>query len=155
MSEETKHDKFVRIRDARMEKAQKAISLLGNLAAPNYEYSEEEAQGIVDKLCNTVDEVRREFGLPAAVAVAAGPAIQPVIDEDDDAEVAEVAEVAAPAPARAVKSVPGEVIEIDPKTGREPEGLLAGWGFVGKAMEAVEDGDMEKAHELLKTAMAR
>lgn len=60
---ETKHDKFIRIRDQRVPKALKAIELLGNLASHNYESSPEEQEEMIGQLLHQVDLVVLEFGL--------------------------------------------------------------------------------------------
>lgn len=47
---ETKREKFLRLSAARLEKAEDAIRLLGNLNSQNYESSPEDRQAIVDRL---------------------------------------------------------------------------------------------------------
>ena len=62
--EETKHDKFVRIRDMRMPKAVHAIELLGNLGSHHYEFTPEEARALVDELDAAVATVADALGIP-------------------------------------------------------------------------------------------
>lgn len=63
MSTETKSEKFIRIRDARLPKIVAAIKLLGNLAGPGYEYTETEAQELVSELDTAVTKIYGQFGL--------------------------------------------------------------------------------------------
>ena len=60
---ETKHDKFVRLSEARLEKALDAIRLLSNLVSSNYESSEDERRSVVDRLMASVNEVGGAYGL--------------------------------------------------------------------------------------------
>lgn len=60
---ETKHDKFTRLAAARGAKAAHHISLIANLAGPNYDYSEQEARGLLEELVKAVDRVRDAFKL--------------------------------------------------------------------------------------------
>ena len=154
MSEETKHDKFLRIRDARMEKAVKAISLLSNLSSSNYEFEPHEAQAIIDDMLGAVDEVRAEFNLPAPSLTAQTevPVAEPEQEADEDFEDEVVAEPVAKKKAPVKHDGPIEYIEVDP-AGQPVGGLLLGWGLVGKAMEAVEDKDLDTAHDFLKKAL--
>ena len=62
---ETKHDKFVRIRDARLAKTAHAVRLIGNLAnTSTYMYSEREAEAIVTTLRAAVEDVAKVFKVP-------------------------------------------------------------------------------------------
>lgn len=62
-TEETKHEKFMRIMTLRLGNALTAIGRLVNLAGPNYENSPEEAQAVKDHLDKAVGEVYAAFGL--------------------------------------------------------------------------------------------
>lgn len=57
-----KRENFLRLAEARMEKALKSISLLGNLAnKSSYEYTDEEVEMMFSALEDMVAEVRSEF----------------------------------------------------------------------------------------------
>ncbi|SNT40004.1 hypothetical protein [Antarctobacter heliothermus] len=60
---ETKHEKFLRLYGGRIERAESAIDLLGNLSSPNYEHTSAEAEEMVDRLRTAVDQVAESFGL--------------------------------------------------------------------------------------------
>lgn len=59
---ETKHDKFVRIVEARTNKAAEMIRLIGNCASrSSYEYSEREVKMIFDYLDKEIKNARNKF----------------------------------------------------------------------------------------------
>ena len=59
---ETKHDKFVRIVEARTNKAAEMIRLIGNCASrSSYEYSEREVKLIFDYLEKEIKNARNKF----------------------------------------------------------------------------------------------
>lgn len=58
---ETKAERFKRMATARVQRAVKAISLVGNLAGPGYERTDEQAAKIVAVLRGAVDEIDRRF----------------------------------------------------------------------------------------------
>ena len=59
---ENKHDKFVRIVEARTNKAAEMIRLIGNCAnKTSYEYSEREVKIIFDYLDKEIKNVRNKF----------------------------------------------------------------------------------------------
>lgn len=70
---ETKADKFRRLGSARVVKAVKAISVIGNLAGSGYEYTPEQVQTIRDVLAgeletalgnfNRAGKAKREFAI--------------------------------------------------------------------------------------------
>ena len=59
---ETKNDKFKRIRDVRLPKALKSISLLGNVGATDYQASDEEKGEMIRELFDAVREVEDKLG---------------------------------------------------------------------------------------------
>ena len=59
----SKHDNFVRLRDARLKTVLHHIHLLGNLSMPNYEYSIKEANDLVAGLQKATADVRKRFGV--------------------------------------------------------------------------------------------
>src|SRR3970282_1281622 len=68
----TKAEKFVHLAEQRMTKALKAIKQLANLSAKgSYEYTEEQAQEVVDALDVAVESVTARF-TGAAVSKAEG-----------------------------------------------------------------------------------
>ena len=60
---ETKHDKFLRLSKARMEKVEFAMKQLHYLASPNYEFSEDEAKDIINQLLSQVDTISVQLGV--------------------------------------------------------------------------------------------
>ena len=59
--EETKAERFVRLAKARVPRALKRIKLIGNLAGPGYEYTDEQTEKVLDALQGAVDRVRDKF----------------------------------------------------------------------------------------------
>ena len=60
--DETKHDRFVRLAESRVNNAIKSIELIGNLSnLNNYDYTEKEAKKIVSALKKTLDNVEKKF----------------------------------------------------------------------------------------------
>lgn len=74
---ETKHDKFVRLRDKRIPAATQAFKVLRNLAAPGYECSAVEAEELVGLMQKEVDDLRSAFGLTKPVVSEPTPAPPP------------------------------------------------------------------------------
>jgi hypothetical protein len=62
---ETKAEKFHRLRDARLPKAVHAITLMGNLSGPNYEWTPQEAEKLIGELRDAVEDVAKEYGVGA------------------------------------------------------------------------------------------
>ena len=63
---ETKHEKFKRLRDARLPKITHAMSILANLGGFGYEASDAERRAVVEELQAAVDNVAHEFGVAQA-----------------------------------------------------------------------------------------
>jgi hypothetical protein len=63
---ETKAQAFVRLANPRVSKALSAIEIIGNLASPNYEYTEDQAKKIVDALTSEVATLAAKFAKPEA-----------------------------------------------------------------------------------------
>lgn len=59
--QESKHDRFKRLASKRVQNAVKKIELIGNLASPGYEYSEEDVEKIMNALQETIDQVKDAF----------------------------------------------------------------------------------------------
>ena len=58
----SKHENFVRLAEARVNKALEAIRLVGNLAnRNNYEYSDAESRAIVAALSTALGELKSQF----------------------------------------------------------------------------------------------
>ncbi|WP_375264184.1 hypothetical protein [Palleronia sp.] len=81
---ESKHDKFLRLSEARLERAVHHILLLENLAGPGYEHFDDEGQKVVDGMQDAVDKVAKAFGIEPYVPPAPGAAL--TIGTDDEAE---------------------------------------------------------------------
>lgn len=62
--EETKQQKFVRIAEPRVTRACKAVSLLGNLASSNYEYTKEQVDAMFGAVQQELDTARAAFNKP-------------------------------------------------------------------------------------------
>ena len=61
-SMETKHDKFKRLAELRVNNALKAMELIGNLAnKKNYDYTEEEQKKILKTLKSSVQMIEQKF----------------------------------------------------------------------------------------------
>lgn len=60
---ETKHEKFERLRDARLPKILHALDILSNLGGSAYESSEKERRDVIDQLDAAVDAVAEKFGI--------------------------------------------------------------------------------------------
>ena len=56
--------KFKEIASKRVPKAMGAIRLIGNLASPNYSYTEEQAERVVSALQSEVDALWEKFKAP-------------------------------------------------------------------------------------------
>lgn len=57
-----KHDNFVRLAEARVNKALEAIRLVGNLSnRSNYEYSDAESRAILAAINSAVSDLRAQF----------------------------------------------------------------------------------------------
>lgn len=61
IQEETRRQKFERLALARVTKAMKSISLIGNLSSPNYHYSDEDVQRIREALVGAIDATLGRF----------------------------------------------------------------------------------------------
>ncbi|MFH1459568.1 MAG: hypothetical protein ABIG64_04255 [Candidatus Omnitrophota bacterium] len=59
--QESKHDRFKRLASKRVQNAIKKIEIIGNLASPGYEYSEEDVEKITSSLQATLDQVKNAF----------------------------------------------------------------------------------------------
>ncbi len=59
--QESKHDRFKRLASKRVQNAIKKIELIGNLASPGYEYSEEDVEKIITAVQQTLDQVKDSF----------------------------------------------------------------------------------------------
>lgn len=59
---ESKHEKFIRLAELRVNNALKAIELISNLAnTRNYAYTEDEASKVIRTLKAAVNDVERQF----------------------------------------------------------------------------------------------
>lgn len=59
--EETKSARFLRVAEPRVNRACKAISLIGNLARGDYEYTDEQANAMIAAIQNELDGVKMAF----------------------------------------------------------------------------------------------
>lgn len=59
---ETKHDRFKRLAQNRVNNALKQIELIGNLSnLNNYEYTQDEVRKIIKVLKNSIDSIEKKF----------------------------------------------------------------------------------------------
>lgn len=65
---ETKAQAFVRLANSRVGKALAAISVVSNLASPNYEYTPEQADKIIQALTSEIAVLASKFAKPEASA---------------------------------------------------------------------------------------
>lgn len=63
---ETKHDKFLRLKESRLERVVYHLGLLGNLASVNYEFTSFDAQELSQKLRSQLDKLEIVFGVAPA-----------------------------------------------------------------------------------------
>ena len=62
MGKDSKHERFVRLANARVNAALKALELVGNLSnRVNYEYDDQEASKIVKVLREQVEHIKGKF----------------------------------------------------------------------------------------------
>ena len=59
--EETKEQRFIRVAEPRVNRACKAIYLLGNLASPGYSYSDEQVEAMFAAVQESLDNARAAF----------------------------------------------------------------------------------------------
>jgi len=117
---ETKLEKFQRLFEKRMDKAFDAIRVVGNLNSQNYEIDPVlVAHGVTNFEAQWMD-IRVALGLPAVSTTA--QAIQDMKDDNSEND---------------------EPIKTDHPTGSN------GWEMMDKALNALCDGDHEKAKELM------
>lgn len=59
---ETKHERFIRLAENRVNNALKTLELIGNLSnTNNYEYTKQDAQKIVNVLKKSVELIEKKF----------------------------------------------------------------------------------------------
>ena len=62
MAKETKHEKFLRLSEARVNKIAKMYQLIGNMTDKrNYAYTDEEVEDMLNFLQQMLDELRDKF----------------------------------------------------------------------------------------------
>ena len=65
---QVKRDNFARVLPPRMDKALKAIRMVGDCTLPTYSYTSEDAEAITDQLYAAVNEVKKRFAGTAGKA---------------------------------------------------------------------------------------
>ena len=83
---ENKNEAFKRISASRLEKAQKAISLLGNLNSNNYESSNEERLEIINALLAEVERLSEDYNVEIKKESKSEVITEEVETEDENAE---------------------------------------------------------------------
>jgi len=83
MATETKHDKFLRLAEARVGKTLEDLRLVGQLSSNNYENTQDEADEIIETLRDKVNEVADLFGVQTVVQV---PAQQELPLQEEEAQ---------------------------------------------------------------------
>ena len=62
MGQDSKHERFVRLANARVNAALRALEMVGNLGnRANYEYDDQEATKIVKALREQVEDIKSKF----------------------------------------------------------------------------------------------
>lgn len=145
MTEETKHEKFARMRDARLPKTIHSIGLLANLASHHYECSEEEAKALVAALQEAVDGIAGAFGVTAALAGH---------EAEDDSHAAADAGLTEEAAAEPVKTtgrdVPAHLKPFPEDLTPEENAHLFRIGREhDRAINAIQDGKGQEAIQIL------
>jgi len=162
-TQETKAEKFIRLSSMRLQKVLDGIRILANTTnARDYDYTPEQACEIVDSLYDNVDELSTLFGVPprgASAAPAPGSAprdAEPVETTPVPQPVKSTPSAAGPidehGPKSRIVEIDGEKLRVGPGEWRSLELLRAG-PHLGLAMEAVMDGQNDKALEYLKKVM--
>lgn len=158
-TEESKHDKFVRMRDARVPKAVHATALLANLSSHHYESSSEEAAELVEALSQAVITVATAFGVECSFQIGrADEAAEPQGDDADDATLdAAVEEVPEGAMEAATAGKRKKAEDIPAHLKPWPEGLTKeedAYTFriakeIDRAINAIQDRDGHAAITIL------
>lgn len=155
--EETKHDKFVRIRDMRMPKAVHAIELLGNLGSHHYEFTPEEARALVDELDAAVATVADALGIPhrqVTPSDALPPEASIVADEgaeegEELPEEGQEDEEAASAPSGRARKTPERRPFPEDLSKAEADELHRIGAEHDRAINAIQDGNGQEALRIL------
>lgn len=66
MTKECKKEKFIRLAERRVTKTLQELRKVGNLAAPNYEYTEEQVKAIIAALQDAVINIGVRFNAPCS-----------------------------------------------------------------------------------------
>ena len=162
---ETKADKFIRLSTMRLQKVLDGLRILANTTnIRDYDYTTDQACEIVDTLYDQVDELSTSFGVPPRGKIEApGPIPDGIEAEADEVPAVPAAPVAKPAPSASgpidehgpksrIIDIDGEKIRVGAGDWKSLELLRAG-PHLGLAMEAVMDGNNDKALEYLKKVM--
>jgi hypothetical protein len=125
---ETKNEKFIRLSEARVGKAEFAMEQLHHLTSHNYEYSLSEAEAIISRLQISIASVQEVFGI-----------------ETITRELPEPERLPEPEP----EPTTGPV-ELSPK---ENLRMIQIGPQIGATINAIEDGKPEDAYGLLLNLM--
>ena len=66
MTKESKSEKFVRLAESRVTKVLSELRKVGNLAAPNYEYTEKQVKALITALNDGVSNISVRFNEPCS-----------------------------------------------------------------------------------------
>ena len=119
---ETKNEKFIRLRDARMPNIKQALKTLGNLASANYDYSEAEARALIADVEAEVEVLKGKFYLTDAVLPSPPPLELPEDTND---------------------------LVIQNTTPEETQHLIRVGSRINAAIEAITDERVEDAKDIL------
>jgi len=145
---ESKHDKFVRLRDTRLPNALKQLELLTNLSRPSYDYSGEEAEELVADLESGVKEVAVAFGLTTNLKLAYNvllPKQDDPIDSSGGDGPDELSDTKKTIAAYRV-GVTDQDREVAPKN------LMRGWWTMADARTLFEQGKIEEGLVMMEKA---
>jgi len=178
---ETKAEKFERLRDTRLPKILHAIGLLENLATAAYESTQEQRADVVRELCDKIATLSVAFGATVRMNIHGPDVVQsephdPVRDYTSEPTAYEQVQRSQPDPRMGIptESVAAEPVrrsagvptntsmqgyaesgrlEIDGVGQAESVHLIKTGAYIGGAIEAIDDGEPEKAKELLLRVM--
>ncbi|MFG6573488.1 hypothetical protein ACGYLO_17990 [Sulfitobacter sp. 1A13353] len=164
-TQETKSDKFIRLSTMRLQKVLDGLRILANTTnVRDYDYTPDQACEIVDTLYDNIDELSTSFGVPPRGKMVAQAAVEADGIQADETPVADpivTAPKTAPSasgpidehgPKSRIVEIDGEKLRVGPGEWSSLELLRAG-PHLGLAMEAVMDGNNDKALEYLKKVM--
>lgn len=155
--QETKAEKFVRLKDARLGKVLEGLRILNNITNDkDYDYTEDQAREVVDSLYERIDELTINFGLSLRKTsesdVEPDDVAEEVDENPDNGEWRDKGNTDPEGVQSNIKMIDGKRLKVKPGDWDNLQLIRVG-PHLGLAMEAVMDDDNETALELLKLVM--